>query len=185
MQWKTVILRFHLPNCDLFLQHHLEFAAQLETFGMWHWSLFVLLHLHDPLHRKSCVKDVLCRHIRLWDSHSEEREEFLVEKLKIPVEWIAEAKALCAATAGKRGDQVCDIFLRPLWSQDKVVVCPFKAWYLIKAKLYSEAHDIIVKWIAPDAIINADYEFFFELLKELSETEVAAQVILEKALIKK
>jgi nuclear pore complex protein Nup98-Nup96 len=87
-------------------QQHLEFAAQLETFGMWHWSLFVLLHLKDSHHRKSSIKDVLCRHIRLWDNDSVEREDFLVEKLKIPIQWIAEAQALSAATAGNRGDQV-------------------------------------------------------------------------------
>lgn len=26
---------------------HTSFAAQLEIAGMWHWSIFVLLHMQD------------------------------------------------------------------------------------------------------------------------------------------
>ena len=25
-----------------------EFASQLETHGLWHWAVFVLLHIQDP-----------------------------------------------------------------------------------------------------------------------------------------
>ena len=30
------------------VQIHTEFASQLESLGLWHWSVFVLLHLHGP-----------------------------------------------------------------------------------------------------------------------------------------
>ena len=87
-------------------RHHAEFASQLASLGMWHWSVFVLMHLSDAEQRRVMIKDILCRHVRLGDDESVEREVFLQEQLDIPVAWVAEAKAMCAATAGDYGDQV-------------------------------------------------------------------------------
>jgi nuclear pore complex protein Nup98-Nup96 len=87
-------------------RHHAEFASQLESLGMWHWSVFVLLHLSDATQRRACVKDVLGRHVKLGDPESNDREVFLQDQLDIPSAWIAEAKAMSAATAGDYGDQV-------------------------------------------------------------------------------
>jgi nuclear pore complex protein Nup98-Nup96 len=87
-------------------RHHSEFASQLESLGMWHWAIFVLLHLSDADTRRATIKDVLCRHVRLTDGESLEREVFLQERLDIPLPWIAHAKAMCAAVAGNHGDQV-------------------------------------------------------------------------------
>ena len=47
----------------------------------------------------------------------------------------------------------------------------FQAWYLLRAEQWNEAHEVIVKKIAPDAIINEDYEFFFSLLEDLASLE--------------
>ncbi len=44
----------------------------------------------------------------------------------------------------------------------------FQAWYLLRAELWNEAHQVIVNKIAPDAIINDEYEFFYDLLKDLA-----------------
>ena len=38
---------------------HLNYAAQLEQEGLWHWAVFVLLHLSDPL-RCVCVCVCVC-----------------------------------------------------------------------------------------------------------------------------
>ena len=73
---------------------------------MWHWAIFVLLHLSDADTRRATIKDVLSRHVRLTDAESVEREVFLQERLDIPLPWIAHAKAMCAAVAGNHGDQV-------------------------------------------------------------------------------
>ena len=35
----------HLSNTRK-VQFHSEFASQLESLGLWHWSVFVLLHLN-------------------------------------------------------------------------------------------------------------------------------------------
>ena len=52
----------------------------------------------------------------------------------------------------------------------------FQAWYLLRAEAWNEAHQIIVKKIAPDAIINQDYEFFFSLLQDLSKIDPESKV---------
>ena len=47
---------------------------------------------------------------------------------------------------------------------------------MIKAELYNQAHEVTIKWIAPDAIINDDYDFFHGLLKDLAEPNACKQV---------
>jgi len=143
----------HLPSSRR-VQLHSEFAAQLEAFGLWHWSVFVLLHLNfdednsnkAAATRKTSVCEVLGRNVGR-DEDSSEREQFLQEKLHVPRPWIAEAKAVYASTVGNYGDQ---------------------AWYLIQARLWNAAHDVTVKKIAPDAIINDNYSYLHDLLQELS-----------------
>ena len=85
---------------------------------------------------------------RLDDEISAEREEFIHQNLQVPLSWIAKAKATRAAFEGRSGDQ---------------------AWFLIRASEWNAAHEVVVKEIAPDAIIADNYEFFYELLKELEE----------------
>lgn len=136
---------------------HLNFASQLESFGLWHWSVYVLLHIGGSAeHRKSKILDVLGRHVRLADDDASERENFLQSHLRVPVSWIAEAKATKAASQQNWKDQ---------------------AWYLIKAEQWSHAHDVVVKKIAPDAIVNDDYEFLYALLTELAAAAVSNGII--------
>ena len=37
----------HLSNTRE-VQLTIEFASQLESLGLWHWSVFILLHLNEP-----------------------------------------------------------------------------------------------------------------------------------------
>ena len=46
-----------------------------------------------------------------------------------------------------------------------------QAWYLLRAEAWNSAHKVIVEKIAPDAIINDDYEFFFGLLQDLANLQ--------------
>ena len=85
---------------------HMDFASQLESMGLWHWSIFVLLHLKDPYKRAKLAKDVLSRNVMPSDDESVQREEFLQERLGVPLAWIADAKAVRAATESNYGDQV-------------------------------------------------------------------------------
>ena len=72
-----------------------NFAAQLESFDIWHWAVFVALHFQNSDKRYKTVFDLLLRHVQL-DKTSDyiERESFLIEKLKVPMKWINEAKAI-------------------------------------------------------------------------------------------
>ena len=85
---------------------HMDFAAQLESMGLWQWAIFVLLHLQDPFKRAKLSKEVLGRNVQPSDEESAQREEFLQERLGVPLAWIADAKAVRAATEQNYGDQV-------------------------------------------------------------------------------
>ena len=43
--------------------HHLDFSMQLEAMGLWHWAIFVILHLQDPLKRSKLAKEILGRNV--------------------------------------------------------------------------------------------------------------------------
>lgn len=74
---------------------HINFATQLEAYGLWHWAIFVMLHLKDTGKRKAAVKNLLQRHVEIDHIHDYiEREKFLREELGIPSVWIHEAKAV-------------------------------------------------------------------------------------------
>ena len=85
---------------------HMDFAAQLESMGLWHWAVFVLLHLENHERRAKLVREVLGRNVLPSDEESLQREEFLEERLGVPVSWVAEAKAVRAASENNYGDQV-------------------------------------------------------------------------------
>ena len=70
-----------------------SFAAQLETVGLWHWALFVLLHIPEHTQREAAAKALLMRHATLTDDEEqEEREKFITQKLRVPSQWIYHAK---------------------------------------------------------------------------------------------
>lgn len=110
------------------------FAAQLESNDLWEWSVFVLLHIKDRNQRELAIQSVLYRYVTVSAEESlTQRERFLIEKLGVPEKWIDYAKAVKAASLGDYNLQ---------------------ANYLIKAKQWALAHDIIFNHIAPEAIIN-------------------------------
>ncbi|KAK3588728.1 hypothetical protein CHS0354_019194 [Potamilus streckersoni] len=127
---------------------HMNFASQLEALDMWEWAVFVTLHIEDRTGRESAVRCILNRYITLSKEESYlSKENFLKEKLKIPVEWIHHAKALRARHEGKPQDE---------------------AYHLLKAGLWNQSHMIIIEHIAPDAIISENYDYLLKFLVELS-----------------
>lgn len=136
---------------------HCNFASQLETMDMWHWAAFVLLHIPDAQRRTKCVKELLLRHLPLNQSEeNQERETFLHKNLKIPNEWIFEAKAIKARFLGHPAEE---------------------AWFLLKAGLWSKSHTIVTEKLAPDAIINENYDYLLSYLKELSPPERSSTIL--------
>ncbi|BES93176.1 Nuclear pore complex protein nup98 [Nesidiocoris tenuis] len=124
---------------------HMSFASQLEAHGLWHWAVFIVLHLPDEEKREKYVKDLLDRHVSLDDENEE--EYFLLSRLRISPKWIYEAKAT-KASYYKRYDDA--------------------ARYLLKAEKWNECHRVIMKNISSTAIIEMNYDYLEGLLKELT-----------------
>lgn len=113
---------------------HVSFASQLESNGLWHWAIFVLLHIQNQSQRELAVQKMLYRYIDLsQDEDYLEKERFITSDLKIPEKWIYWAKAVRAGALNKHRAQ---------------------AEYLLRAKQWAMAHEVVMNHIAPDAIIN-------------------------------
>ena len=72
-------------------QLHSSFASQLESVGLWQWAVFVLLHLDDLELRRWAVQELLSRRCSEREELVQE-EVFVIEKLRVPVEWVYQAK---------------------------------------------------------------------------------------------
>lgn len=115
-------------------QLHVSFANQLENHNLWHWAIFVLLHLNDQSRREVAVQDLLYRHIQLsGDDDYLEREQFVIGELGVPEQWVFWAKAVRAGAQFDHHQQ---------------------AKFLLKAKQWSQAHEVIMEHIAADCVIN-------------------------------
>ncbi|XP_055550074.1 nuclear pore complex protein Nup98-Nup96 [Wyeomyia smithii] len=144
-------------------QLHLSFANQLENHGMWHWAIYVLLHLNDQSRRELSIQDLLYRHIELsTDEDYLEREQFVVGDLGIPEKWIFWAKAVRAGAQFDYHQQAC---------------------FLLKAKQWSKAHEVIMEHIAADCVINDDIPYLktllneFEDVKQISNWSIKGQIL--------
>lgn len=146
-------------------QIHLSLANQLESHGLWQWAVFVLLHIKDESRRELCIQNLLYKYISLSDEEDYlEKENFIQMKLKISEKWIFWAKAVKAGSQKAYHDQ---------------------AKYLLKAKQWSLAHEVIMAHIVPDAIMNDDIKYIKELLgvfedsRQISSWLIQGQVILD------
>ena len=87
---------------------HSSLASQLESCGLWQWAVFVLLHLPSATRRHAAVTALPGRHVRLAGYDCVDypaRERFLLEKLGVPEQWVAAAKAVLAGARGRPRDQ--------------------------------------------------------------------------------
>lgn len=123
-----------------------DYANQLELQGQWLWSAFILLHLELPGSRIMAIKALLARTVvKLED---EEAVEFLTSKLKIPQTWIYEAQAIQAKYKNNR------------FSEYEL---------LIKARLYTLAHEVAVRHLAPEVVIRGDLDMLFNLFSPFQD----------------
>lgn len=146
-------------------QLHVSFASQLENHNQWHWSIYVLLHLNDQSRRELAIQEILYRHIELSDDLEYlEREQFIVRDLGIPEKWIFWAKAVRARAQFDYHQQ---------------------AKFLLKAKQWSQAHEVIMEHIAPDCVINDDIRYLksllnrFEDVKQISNWSIKGQILID------
>lgn len=95
-----------------------EYAYELETLGLWHWAIFVVLHLENTAQKTKYIKDLLLKH-----AHSEEHIGFLINDCKIPTHYINEAKAIYFSSKG-------------LYAKS------FHQW--LCGEFYQNAHDLLI-----------------------------------------
>ncbi|KAG9092490.1 hypothetical protein FS749_015685 [Ceratobasidium sp. UAMH 11750] len=119
-----------------------NYASQLENLGLWWYSVFVLLHLQESEGRSIAIKSLLTRHVAELDP---EKEEFLVNQLCVPQEWIEEAKA---------------ILLQYSHQSYQAFEC------FIAAGQVKPAYDIAMRDLAPEAAIRNDFGLLTELFTD-------------------
>ncbi|CAO1616764.1 unnamed protein product [Parajaminaea phylloscopi] len=116
-----------------------NYAHQLELQGQWTWAAFVLLHLELPESRQAAIKALLSRNV---DKFDDESRAFLAVRLKIPQTWLYETQAILAR---HREDRFREYEL------------------LIKAKLFVQAQNVAVRYLAPEAIIRGDLQMILSI----------------------
>ncbi|XP_064549143.1 nuclear pore complex protein Nup98-Nup96 [Drosophila montana] len=132
-------------------QLHVDFASQLENEGLWQWAIFVQLHIKDRNQRERAVQHTLQQHVSIdADVPLNEEEQFIIEQLGVPESWVDYAKALKAGALDQRHLQ---------------------AKYLLKAKHWVLAHEVIYQYIAPDAVINSKLQYLYNLLSQFECTD--------------
>lgn len=130
-------------------RRHVGFASQLENYGLWKWSVFVLLHIKEKHVRETHIQDYLYRYVSVMnDGAITEDEKFIINILGVPQKWLDSAKAVKAGATGNYHMQ---------------------AKYLLKAQKWAEAHEVIFEHIAPDAVINDNMEYLHNLLNQFDD----------------
>uniref|UniRef100_A0A8P4GHA0 Nuclear pore complex protein Nup98-Nup96 n=1 Tax=Dicentrarchus labrax TaxID=13489 RepID=A0A8P4GHA0_DICLA len=135
---------------------HASYAAQLESAGLWHMAIFILLHIPDHTYRERAVRDMLTLHCPLQETdESVRRERFLTERLLIPEQWIHEAKATRARRDADRHQE---------------------ALHLYRAGYWSQCHRLLIQHLASDCIINDNHDYLLEFLEGLAVPEHSATI---------
>lgn len=81
-----------------------SFAAQLEGAGLWHWAVYVLLHLPSteyslPL-KSAAIRHTIARNVQIGAKpQSFKAEEQFILQLGVPAPWLHEARAWAARSA--------------------------------------------------------------------------------------
>lgn len=146
-------LGYHHLSESCHLKIYTSFADQLETNGLWEWSIFVMLHIANQSFREKAIHQLLYRYIKIDDELTSEysaKEKFIMEDLAISEKWIYWAKSIRARALNNH-----QVELK----------------YLLKAQQWSQAHDVLMTHIAPDLLINDQIDYLKSLLKQFENTK--------------
>lgn len=136
---------------------HMSYASQLESLGLWHWAVFPLLHIQDTEQREHAVRELLSRHVQLSSKEEyQKQEEFVLQRLHVPPQWIHHAKAVRAGYIQKHSEE---------------------AHHLLMAGRWNEAHRVIVTHLAADAIVSENYAYLMSYLDKLAVPERCVAVL--------
>ncbi|KAL5494856.1 hypothetical protein ACEPAI_318 [Sanghuangporus weigelae] len=126
-----------------------NFAGQLEQERLIQESAYVLLFLEDEVMRKSAIKELLSRSAPLLDEYT---TAGLCGSLRIPMEWVDEAKATYAFYSG-------DVYLAYELYTD--------------AKTYQSAHELAITYLAPEAVLRDELDVLTRLFTALDSNRVS------------
>ena len=142
-----------------------DLAFQLSAAGFSAGAAYALMHLSEATHRKTAIKDLLARHAsqlpglpppakanKPFSSNSDTTVtaewDLLTDELKIPAEWIWEAKAQFSRSQNQFLDEMN---------------------LLIAAKLWAEAHTCFCHRVAPCLVIDEDWDTLGDALFKFDE----------------
>ncbi|TXT13738.1 hypothetical protein VHUM_01105 [Vanrija humicola] len=126
-----------------------SYAQQLEEEGQWTWAAFVLLHLERADSRRTAIQALLFRH----PEPSPRDQDFLINTLHVPIEWLHEARAAHLAAEGDA----------------------YKEYYaLIPADLADRAQRLLVSKLAPEAVLRDDHSLLRRLCEALEPLHPSA-----------
>ncbi|KAL6361849.1 hypothetical protein LRP88_05327 [Fusarium phalaenopsidis] len=131
----------------------IAYASQLTSAGEWLEAVFVLLHLSNSVARKMAIQEHLARHAGSIGDETSTAFGVLVEKFCIPSSWIWEALALYMRSVKK------DAYAE--------VQC------LLRAGSFVEAHRVLVKEVAPLAIVEREYDNLSALISQFEGRHMA------------
>lgn len=119
-------------------------ALQLETFGLWEWAIYILLHIESKFERETSIQNVLIRNIELHDKESLDKQKFVIDDLGIPRYWIDVAK---------------------YYKSRRIHNSWFEFKFLLRANKNVLALQTFYSHMAPHAIINGMKYIFFPFNK--------------------
>lgn len=141
-----------------------DLAFQLSAAGFHVGAAYALMHLSDSSHREVALKDLLARHaaylpemvlssdkgvpIDATSNSATAQWYILTLDLKIPAQWICEAKAQFARSQNESIDELN---------------------YLVAAELWSQAHTCLCRRVAPRAVIDEDWFLLAEVLNKFGD----------------
>lgn len=131
-----------------------DLAVQLEAGERWHWAMFVILHLSGPQQRQKALQDLLARHAPKIEESDAGQMRLLTESFKIPEAWIWDAKAVYARAVQQNHVKEVD--------------------FLLRGKNWDEAHKTLCRIVAPQAIIEEEYDTLFGLLENFGRRDKVA-----------
>ena len=97
---------------------------QLLSVGMWQWAVFVTLQIPNESQRNALVRDILDRWAGFegWEMDTCCRENIVVSRLQIPIQWVHEATARRCGYNGKLTQSIAYLNLAGLWEEAAVAV---------------------------------------------------------------
>eukprot|EP01029_Cantina_marsupialis_P010060 TRINITY_DN2302_c0_g2_i1.p1 TRINITY_DN2302_c0_g2~~TRINITY_DN2302_c0_g2_i1.p1 ORF type:complete len:904 (+),score=307.08 TRINITY_DN2302_c0_g2_i1:109-2712(+) len=123
-----------------------SYCYQLESMGLWYWAVYTAMRIPNDVVRENLVKELLMKHCSDDDGC-----EFIYS-IGIPEVWIHRAKAIRFRTSGD-------------WKSE------MNEW--IKAGGHKEAHDVIMKHLVPECLVQeVDLSSVEELLKGLDPNQI-------------